>query len=114
MVDAQLRSSTQRVGHFDRKIAGIAFLAVTAEVTENNRLAGAAGRLPYDLVEALPAAMERIEPGIRLESVLDAVDGEAPARDAIGVASRDRAEMRAHMGIARQRVEAQHDIGNPA
>ena len=52
--------------------------------------------------------------GVEVELIGLAVDGEAATGDAIGVAPGDGAEMPAEARIARQAVETQHHIVDPA
>jgi hypothetical protein len=46
-----------------------------------------------------------------LQLIGGAVDGKSPTNDAIGEAAHDRSKMRADTGVAVERGEAEHDVG---
>ncbi len=113
VVHPQLVLVRERVGHIDLQRARIALLAVRARVAELDA-AGHDRALPDDLVEALDATVERVGPVVLGQRVRDAVERERAIRDAVGIAPRDRPEVRALGHVVGQVVETERDVRDSA
>ena len=99
----------QGVGNGDGQIAGVAFLAVGADIGELQ--AAAAGFCGPDLfVKAAFAAVKVIPLVVSEKFILLAVQGEFRAADAVAVAADERAQVFVALFIIRQRIVAQHHV----
>ena len=110
-------SLVKRVGHRGGERAGIALVAVGADVGEDN--AGGVGGfdrlgLPNQLVESLDAAVQMVRAVVRGQLVFDAVEGELSLGDAIGEAADGRTEAGMALEVVGQRIERERDVGQLA
>ena len=113
VVDAEFILVVQGVGHLDVEVAGIALVAVRAQIGELEADAVAARQflhLPDMLVEALHAAVQRIGAIVGRQRVLLAVERELGIGDAVGVAAGDDAEIRVLAGVVVDIAEAEDDV----
>ena len=113
IVDAQAVVLGQGVGHSQGDGAGIAILAILADVGElNPRAVLALDRLapPQLLVEAVGATMEMVGPVVQVELVALAIELELAGGDAVAVAADDGAEEILVLGVAGEIVVAEDDI----
>ncbi len=121
VVDPPGAAGAQRVGDECLDPARKAFLAVLAHVAQRDgrtaeRRVVLARRcdLPQPLAEALDAAVQRVVAVVARERVRLAGYDQLAARDAIGVAADDDAEVRVAVDVVVEVVEASHHVGGDA
>jgi len=117
VVEAQFVVVGPRVGRRHVEVAGIAFLAVLADVVQFQGWAGFRHRdfrVPDDLVESLDAAVERVGAVVGGERVFPAVERELALGDAVAVATHETAEIGRLLQVFRKRVVAEHHVAQLA
>nr|GEU28271.1 hypothetical protein [Tanacetum cinerariifolium] len=115
--DAQLVIGAQFVNHRGVQVAGVALLAVGAQVTENQagRLGGAEGfGGPQAAVKTIDAAVQVVGAVVLIQVVLLAVQRKAGIGDAVAVAADQGAEIVRFAQVGRHVVEAAHHVGQLA
>src|ERR1035437_4373510 len=115
VVDLQLVGVGKAIRYGDAQVAGVAFLAILAEIAKLQASVRQYAGLPDALEEAVAAAVKRVFAVILGEFVLDAIERKPRGADAVPVTPNDRPEILRGIGeILRQGVEAKHHIGHPA
>ena len=98
------------IGDVHRQRAGIARVAVRRVQREANGLLPKAFSCPDALVEADAAAVQVVAALVLLDLHRLAVQREAAARNAVGIASDDRTEIAGVLQIVVRSLQADHDI----
>ncbi len=114
ILDRQPVVLAQRIGGVDRQRAGIAHLAVRADVAQRDvprRTAAAVDDLPQLLVEACRAAVERVGAVVDRHLIRLAVEREPAPGDPVGEAPDGRAEILRVVEIVLEVVIAERDVG---
>src|SRR5690348_14567026 len=94
VIDAQFIRIRKGHDHCHIELAGIAFLAVAAGVSELQGGAGLRFGLPNNFVESLEAAVEMIRAVVYRQLISLAIQSELPLRNPVGKSPNGAAEIR--------------------
>ncbi len=112
--DAEVVLIIERIDRIDRHRAGIALVAVGADIAQRDRGGRPAldrGHFPQDLVETERTAVQRVRAIVDRRLPRLAVELEAPARQPVGEAADGRSEILGLVDIVGEIVIAERDIG---
>ena len=112
VVDAELVSGRERVGHANLQVARESLFAVGVRVGQHEPVVGGRYHVPDDAVQSVQTSVERLSVVVLRQGVFHAVEREAAAGDAVGIGAHDGAEeaLAGVVDVAGERVVAQYDI----
>ena len=105
----------QRIKRGHRKVAGVAFFTILAQIFQLERrpvLSGSDAGFPNNLVEAFEAAMERVWSIIDGQLVLFAVERELAPGDAVAITANQSSEKRIVFDVVIEMIVAKHNVAH--